>query len=158
MVEKTYLAVVRGWLKEEQGLVDIPLELDSSGELAPSLTFYKTLARIELPESVGKKFSTGRYSLLEVRPRSGRWHQIRRHMNRISHPIIGDREHGDSHHNRFFRDRLRIDGLCLWAKELSLRHPVSGSLLHFESPTSEKWQTIYRLFNFSASATSDIQK
>lgn len=157
-VEKTYYAVVRGWLKAEQGQIDIPLESDSAGELTPCLTFYKTLAQIEWPEKVSKRFNTSRYSLLEVRPRTGRWHQIRRHMNRISHPIIGDREHGDSHHNRFFRDRLQIDGLCLWAKELSLQHPVSERTLYFESPISEKWQSIYRLFNFASSATSDTQK
>jgi len=157
-VEKTYLAVVRGWFKEDNGQIDLPLELDSTGELVPCQTFYKTLSRIELPYSVNKKFSTSRYSLIEVKPRTGRWHQIRRHMNRVSHPIIGDREHGDSHHNRFFRDQLKIDGLCLWAKELSLQHPESSENLMFQSPFSAKWVEIHRQFNLSVSTTSDIPK
>lgn len=146
---KMYYSVVRGWLREEDGRIELPLELDSTGELVPCETNYRTLARIEHPVKISKKFDTSRYSLLEVSPKTGRWHQIRRHMNRVSHPIIGDREHGDSHHNRYYRDQLKINGLCLWAKELSLTHPRSGQKVTFQSPTSEKWQDIGRLFSYS---------
>jgi tRNA pseudouridine65 synthase len=67
-------------------------------------------------------------------------------MNRVSHPIVGDREHGDSHHNRYFRDQLGINGLCLWAKELSFTHPATGERVQFLSPQTEKWEMILRLF------------
>lgn len=144
---KVYHAVVRGWLREAEGKIELPLELDSTGELVACETQYRTLAKIEHNVKISKKFDTSRYSLLEVTPKTGRWHQIRRHMNRVSHPIIGDREHGDSHHNRYFRDSLNINGLCLWAKELTLRHPIRGEKITFVSPVSEKWQNIEKLFS-----------
>lgn len=145
---KLYYAVVRGWLKEPDGVIETPLLNNSTNEFAACETRYRTLAKIEHSVKVSKKFDTSRYSLLEVNPKTGRWHQIRRHMNRVSHPIIGDREHGDSHHNRYFRDTLNIDGLCLWAKELTITHPKTGEKIKFESPISEKWQQINKLFGF----------
>lgn len=147
-VRKTYYAAVRGWPREEQSVIELPLELDSTGELVPCETRYRSLAHIEHAVKISKKFDTSRYSLLEVSPRTGRWHQIRRHMNRVSHPVIGDREHGDSHHNRYFRDTLGIDGLCLWAKELTLTNPRGGEKLTFTSPVPEKWKKLAALFAF----------
>ncbi len=144
--KKVYYAVVRGWFKEDSGSIEIALENNSTGDYAQCETHYRKLSEIELPVKISKQFATSRYSLLEVSPKTGRWHQIRRHMNRVSHPIIGDREHGDSHHNRYFRDTLAIDGLCLWAKELTINHPTTGKKLKFESPKSEKWQQIENLF------------
>lgn len=41
-----------------------------------------------------------RYSLIKVTPQGGHYHQIRRHLARISRPIVGDTEHGDRFHNR----------------------------------------------------------
>jgi tRNA pseudouridine65 synthase len=143
---KKYFAVVRGWLKDPDGRIELPLELDSTGELVACETNYRTLKTIEHNVKISKKFDTSRYSLLEVSPKTGRWHQIRRHMNRVSHPIVGDREHGDSHHNRYFRDQLGINGLCLWAKELSFTHPATGERVQFLSPQTEKWEMILRLF------------
>lgn len=148
-VQKTYWCIVRGWMKEADGRIDLPLELDSTQELVACETDYRTLSRIEQNVSINTKFPTSRYSLLEVRPRTGRWHQIRRHMNRVAHPIIGDREHGDSHHNRYFRDYLGINGLCLWAKALNIRHPTTGHSLDLASPVTEKWQHLAKLFDFN---------
>lgn len=145
---KKYYAVIRGWIKEPDGRIELPLELTTTGELVKCETGYRTLAKIEHNVKVSKKFDTSRYSLVEVSPRTGRWHQIRRHMNRVSHPIVGDREHGDSHHNRYFRDTLKIDGLCLWANELVITHPVTGEKVYFSSPQSEKWNEIFKLFDF----------
>ncbi|MEK6628680.1 MAG: pseudouridine synthase [Bdellovibrionota bacterium] len=143
---KVYYAVVRGWPKESLAKIELPLENNSTSELVDCETHYRTLAQIEHPVKIGKKFDTSRYSLLEVSPKTGRWHQIRRHMNRISHPILGDREHGDSHHNRYFRDTLNVDGLCLWAKELTVTHPKTGEKIKFESPVSDRWQQLTKLF------------
>jgi tRNA pseudouridine65 synthase len=141
-VEKTYWAVVRGHLPEE-GKIELPLESDSSHELLSCLTEFRTLKKIELPHPVGKKYQTARYSWLEVRPKTGRFHQIRRHMNRISHPIIGDCDHGDSHHNRFFREQLKISGLCLAARELRF----CSTDLVIKAPVSYRWKKITRLFD-----------
>lgn len=156
-VRKTYHAVVRGWTPDEQ-LVDIPLELDSTGDLAESRTRYRTLARLELPRPVGKRHASARYSLLEVKPETGRFHQIRRHMNRISHPIVGDAAHGDSHHNRFFREELGFEGLCLKAHDIEFTEPDGGTRA-VVAPDNEKWTGLRALFaGEEAPRTSPLER
>lgn len=146
MVEKKYWTVVRGFLPDE-GQIDIPLELDSTGVPVPSLTRYRTLKRLELPVAVGKRHSSARYSWLEVSPRTGRYHQIRRHMARISHPVLGDATHGDSRHNRFFREKLGIQGLCLRSVGLKLLSLENETPLEFVAPSHAKWEKISELFS-----------
>lgn len=145
-IQKYYEAIVRGWFKEPYGLIDLPLELDSTGEMAECQTLYSTKSTLELNHCVNKQFPTSRYSWLDLELRTGRWHQIRRHMNRVAHPVIGDREHGDSHHNRFWRDEMKIDGLCLKAKRLVMTHPLENRVLELNCPLSPKWKSLTRLF------------
>lgn len=145
-IQKEYDVIVRGWFKEEQGKIDLPLELDSTGDLVEALTLYSLIKKIELKHSVNSKFPTSRYSWLHIELKTGRWHQIRRHMNRTAHPIIGDREHGDSHHNRFFRDDLGINGLCLKAKKLKFTHPFENKIVEVFAPKTELWTRIESLF------------
>ena len=145
-IQKYYDAVVRGWFKESFGEITLPLESKKSDELLECRTLYSTISKIELPLSVNSKFPTSRYSLLDIELKTGRWHQIRRHMNRVAHPILGDREHGDSHHNRNFRDQLGIDGLCLKAKRLEFYHPHTDQKMVFHAPVSPMWEKIQNLF------------
>lgn len=148
-VQKIYHAVVRGWINPADGKIELPLELDSTSKLVDCLTHYSTLGQIEKDFSPTPKFLKSRYSLLQVTPETGRFHQIRRHMNRISHPIIGDSEHGDIRHNKYFRETLGLEGLCLKALKISLSHPVSNTALTFESLLTPKWEMIYKNFNHS---------
>ena len=145
-IKKKYHAAVRGWFKNENGEIATPLELDSTGGLADCLTKYQTVSKIELPFSVNSKFPTSRYSFLDIQLITGRWHQIRRHMNREAHPIIGDREHGDSHHNRFFRDQFGVDGLCLKAYEIEFEHPVENKIVRLEAPMTNEWKKLTQIF------------
>lgn len=144
-IQKTYQAVARGHLPPS-GVIELPLEIAGFSELMEARTLYKCLKHIELPVAVGKKYPTARYSLLEVQPVTGRWHQIRRHFDRIAHPLLGDIEHGDSHHNRFFRDELKIPGLCLRASTLEFVHPWTQEPMTLKAPPCEKWQKIEKLF------------
>lgn len=143
--EKTYHAVIRGYLPDT-GVIELPLESDSTGELAEAKTTFKSLARIELPYPVGKKFPTAQYSWMEAHPYTGRFHQIRRHFGRISRPLLGDATHGDSRHNQFFRNQLGIEGLCLKAMRLEFVHPSTGAKISIEAPSCEKWNNIQDLF------------
>lgn len=145
-VRKTYYAAIRGWMPKTEGTLDQPLPLDSTGELAESITHFRTLAQIELPFQVNSPHATSRYAWVEVSPLTGRWHQIRRHFNLCSHPLIGDREHGDSHHNRFFRDHLEINGLCLFAAELHLTHPTSNEQMILKAQASKRFEKLKSLF------------
>ncbi|KYG62905.1 pseudouridine synthase [Bdellovibrio bacteriovorus] len=144
-MHKTYQAVVRGFV-EEEGRIDLPLEIDEGRVLAESTTLYKRRGTVELPFPVGKKYPTARYSWVEVNPVTGRWHQIRRHFDRIAHPLLGDIEHGDSHHNRFFRDHLDIRGLCLKATSIRMQNPWSQEEITIRTDTCEKWDKIEKLF------------
>ncbi len=144
-MQKTYTAVVRGFV-EEQGSIELPLEIAGFENLIDAQTMYRRVATTEFPIAVGKKYPTARYSLVQVEPITGRWHQIRRHFDRIAHPLLGDIEHGDSHHNRFFRDHLKISGLCLRAMRLEFTHPWSQSKITINAPEDDKWKKIFDLF------------
>lgn len=153
--DKTYHAVVRGFVSDA-GMIELPLELDSTGDLVEAQTSYRRLQKMELPVAVGKKFPTARYSWVEVTPHTGRFHQIRRHFNRISQPLLGDAAHGDSHHNQFFRNHLGIAGLCLKALRLSFTHPLTDEFISIQAPPCEKWNKIQELFAGSQEATKKI--
>ncbi|MNJ98498.1 tRNA pseudouridine synthase C [compost metagenome] len=145
-LKKTYKAVVRGYVKTED-MISVPLELDSTGNLVEAHTQYRRLQTMEFPVAVGNRFPTARYSLVEAKPLTGRFHQIRRHFCRISHPLLGDSTHGDSRHNQFFRNELGIEGLCLKAESLELVHPWSGQNIKITAPDSDKWNKIHLLFD-----------
>lgn len=156
-MHKTYHAVVRGYT-ENTGQIDLPLEITEEKVLADSFTTYRTLKRMEVPYPVGKKYPTARYSWVEVNPITGRWHQIRRHFDRIAHPLLGDIEHGDSHHNRFFRDHLEIKGLCLKATKIRMQHPWTGKSLEIEAAPCAKWSRIEEHFSMYAESGQDLTK
>jgi tRNA pseudouridine65 synthase len=131
-VDKTYLAVVRGW-PPTTSLVDHPLRrLDDDGvplddgrrqEAHSRIT---CLATTELPVALDR-FPTTRYALVRVEPDEGRRHQVRRHLKHSSHPIIGDTTYGKGLHNRFFREQFGADRLLLHAHELRFNDPFDGS-------------------------------
>lgn len=135
-VQKVYHAVCRGWT-QSSGRIEIPLERDSNGSLAEAVTEYRTLDKVECPFQIGKRYTSARYSLVEARPLTGRWHQIRRHLARETHPIIGDRVHGDSHHSRYFREQLGLGGLWLRSSALQFEH--LGVAFSFEAPLTDRW-------------------
>lgn len=124
-VTKTYLAVVRGW-PAAAGLVDHPVPVASGAFRLPACTAYRRLATVELPIPCGPHAGS-RYALLELQPRSGRHHQLRRHLKHLSHPIVGDTAHGDGRHNRLFRNVFGSHRLLLQAVCLEFAHPDSGT-------------------------------
>ena len=136
-VEKSYLAVVRGWT-DDAGEIDYPLvdgpikaayaEQQNSDKPRAAVTRYRTLERIDLPIATGR-YDSSRYSLIEARPTTGRRHQLRRHFKHIFHPIIGDTSYGDSAHNRMFRQQFDCRRLLLHASRLHCQHPISGEPL-----------------------------
>lgn len=148
-IQKRYLTVVRGYTNIE-GCIDKPLLSDSSDQLLESLTVYRNHAKVELPYAVGKRHASARYSLLEVEPKTGRYHQIRRHFASNSHPVIGDITHGDSYHNRFFREQLEITGLLLHSFELCFLHPYNQERIQIQTSWSPRWQKVFQLFQFDS--------
>ncbi|MCX7167110.1 MAG: pseudouridine synthase [Rhodocyclales bacterium] len=134
-VKKRYLAIVRGW-PPESGVIDHALSRrfddygrklgpESRAEALPAVTEYRRLATVELPDAVDR-YPSSRYALVILMPKSGRQHQLRRHMKHIAHPIIGDATWGKGVHNRFFQQRFGCERLLLACTGLSLRHPADG--------------------------------
>ncbi len=145
-VLKTYLAIVRGH-PPEAGVIDHPLERrvdrlevhpDAQGVGAQEArTGFRRLATAELPHRVDR-YPTSRYALVELRPETGRRHQLRRHLKHISHPIIGDATFGKGRHNRLFTKLFGVDRLLLACVALRLRHPVNGDPLDLRArPTQD---------------------
>lgn len=140
-VEKSYLAVVRGYV-EEEGEIDYPLKekLDKIADrqakqdkaAQDAITYYQCLQQYELPFAVGR-YATARYSLVRLLPKTGRKHQLRRHMAHIRHPIVGDTTHGDGTQNKFLRSQFGFDRLGLTCHRMVIRHPVTGRQLKIET-------------------------
>ncbi|MCB5310054.1 tRNA pseudouridine(65) synthase TruC [Yersinia massiliensis] len=156
-IQKTYHAVVRGYVLEE-GTIDYEMteELDkiadkfSRAEKAPqpSITHYQPLAQVEVPVAIGR-YDTARFSLMELKPETGRKHQLRRHMAHIRHPIIGDSTHGDLRQNRGIAQHFDCSRLMLHASHLSLNHPVTGEPLSLTARWDESWQELMSHFGWS---------
>ncbi len=135
--QKTYLAIVRGHFPDQID-VDYPLTNDS-GKVQEAFTSFKTLKRTELDIPFGK-FPTSRYSLIEAYPKTGRMHQIRKHLNHLRHPIVGDRPHGCNKQNRLFKERWNMTTMLLHAQKLSIKHPYSEKIMNLEAPLFSVYQ------------------
>lgn len=160
-VEKTYWAVVRGYL-DGNGTIDYPLkrEVDKYSQAATevtqsAVTHYRCLAQTELPIPV-RRYPTTRYSWVELKPETGRKHQLRRHLAHLRHPIIGDTRHGDGMHNRFFREHFDIRRLLLHAHELAFKHPTSGRQITLTADLDEAFQDALR--GCFQSSTTEAQR
>ena len=132
-IAKSYHAIVRGYI-EEDGIIDYPLT-NLKGKTQEAISEYQVLKRFEIEVPIGK-FPTSRYSLLELRPQSGRYHQLRKHLAHIMHPIIGDRPHGCNKQNRYWKDHFKLDTMMLHAKDLQFTHPLTKESIHITAPYS----------------------
>lgn len=132
--EKTYLAHVRGrWGHGEESLrVDTPMT-NTRGQPRDALSFVRCLGTSQEP----------RCSLLEVRPRTGRFHQVRRHVRDLGHPVLGDARHGDTKINRQWREEWDLPRLGLHCLSLDLPLP-DGSRLQATCPPFEDLAALWR--------------
>ena len=138
--QKTYFAIVRGWT-EDEGVVDKPLPTAHSDKPKEAQTRYKTLARCVVNHPVGP-YETARYSLVECKPSTGRFHQIRLHFRHLRHPILGDSRYGDKAHNRFVSRQFEVDTLMLHAGHLVVKHPEKDCALSLTARVGEAWEKL----------------
>jgi tRNA pseudouridine65 synthase len=144
-VVKTYHALVRGYT-DDSGTIDYPVA-DRNGKLKEAITYYKTLQRVELPLPFGK-FDTSRYSLVEIKPVTGRIHQIRKHFAHILHPIIGDRPHGCNKQNRFFLEKWNHYEMLLHARSLQFRHPINEVIVKITANYHQSFARMLSILGF----------
>ena len=106
-VHKKYIAFVSGALSKASGTINLPIEEQDAQ------TVYRVLEK------------RNGFSIVEVRPTTGRTNQIRIHFKYLCHPILGDTKYA------FRRDfAIKAKRLCLHAQELDFVHPVSGKQIH----------------------------
>ncbi|SFC84798.1 tRNA pseudouridine(65) synthase TruC [Pseudoalteromonas denitrificans] len=151
-VQKRYLALVRGFAPEQK-LLDKPLkeQLDKIADkhanqdkpAQSAITDFKCLYQASLDIPFGK-YPSIRYSLVECFPKTGRKHQIRRHLNHLTHPIIGDVNHGDNKHNHFFREHFKLRRLMLFATNLNFKHPYSDEIINITASIDDEALTIFK--------------
>ncbi len=134
MVTKKYLAIVRGHFPDSK-LIEIPL-INDKGKIQDASTYVTTIAQ-SLLNSHGDRCLSCRYSLVEAEPISGRMHQIRKHLDKVRHPIIGDRPYGCNKQNKFFKEAYSMEDLMLHAYSIELQHPcISDQKLLIKAPPS----------------------
>lgn len=142
---KTYLALVRGegilhdrdFRKEGWFTVDRPIT-NERGNMADATTLFRFVAGQDNQRGT---IDRPRASIVLARPATGRWHQIRKHLNGLSHPILGDSTHGNSKVNREFKQRYGLlpERTCLHLARIDMEPttpPLSGrpNGIHVQCP------------------------
>jgi 23S rRNA pseudouridine1911/1915/1917 synthase len=145
-VSKLYVGLVHG-SPPERFTVDSPIGRDPrnrtrmssrSGSGRDALTEMASVERLPLS------------TLLEIRIRTGRTHQIRVHLSEAGYPIVGDRDYGaprlksklPSHHRAAFRLLRDFPRPALHAARLSFDHPETGERVSFEAPLPEDFEVL----------------
>lgn len=134
-VKKTYLALVRGIIKENEATIKMPIArsktdrkkmaVDPKGKEA--ITHFKVLDRFE-----------NKYTLLKINIETGRTHQIRVHMSHIGYPLIGDEVYSNG------KNEFNVHGQCLHAWQLDFKHPRTGEQLHIEANLPEYFDKLLK--------------
>ena len=155
-IEKKYIAVIRGYT-EDTGIIDHALKekLDKISdkdakkdkEAQEAQTHYRRVATVEIDKPVGRYEKT-RYSLVELTPKTGRKHQLRRHMKHISHHILGDTKYGRGEHNKFIRAEYDVHRLLLHCQSLAIEHPYTKQRCSFKADLDTTFTKLFDAFGW----------
>ena len=134
-VKKTYLALVRGIITENEATINMPIarskkdrkkmDVDKNGKEA--ITHFKVLGRYK-----------NKYTLLQINLETGRTHQIRVHLSHIGYPIIGDEVYSNG------KNEWNVIGQCLHAWKLEFIHPITGKKISLEAEIPEYLKNIIK--------------
>lgn len=131
-VKKTYIALVRGIIKENEATIDMPIGRSTSDrkKMAVNKKGKNAITHIKVLKRYDK------YTLVEVNIETGRTHQIRVHLSYIGYPIIGDATYSNG------KNEFNVQGQCLHARKLEFVHPITGKKMELEAPLPQYFQEI----------------
>ena len=131
-VKKTYIALVRGKIKENQATIDMPISRSTKDrtKMAVSKKGKNAITHIKVLE----KFSN--YTLLEVNIETGRTHQIRVHLSEIGYPIVGDYVYSNG------KNPFNIQGQMLHSFKLEFKHPRTNKTMCLEANLPEYFEEV----------------
>ena len=133
-VKKTYIALIRGNLKENMATIDMPIARSTKDrtKMAVSRDGKKAVTHVKVLE----RFNG--YTLLEVNIETGRTHQIRVHMSQIGYPIVGDMVYSNG------KNPFGVEGQMLHSMRLEFKHPVTGKEMKLEAPIPEYFENVLK--------------
>ena len=131
-VKKTYIALVRGIVKENEATINMPIGRSTSDrkKMAVNKNGKEAITHIKVLKRYDK------YTLLEVNIETGRTHQIRVHLSHIGYPIIGDYTYSNG------KNEFGVVGQCLHARKLEFKHPITNKEITLEAPLPEYFEKI----------------
>ena len=135
-VEKTYIALVRGNVKENEATINMPIGRSTKDRKKMAVT--KTGKNAVTHFKVISRYNN--YTLLEVKIETGRTHQIRVHLSEIGYPIIGDTVYSNG------KNEWGVVGQCLHAKSIKFKHPITGKEMFIEAKLPEYFEQIIKEF------------
>lgn len=145
-IQKTYYGVVRGFAPDSK-TINSPVKGRDAQVYKEAETVLTRLANIRLDIPV-KPYDTSRYSLVALQPKTGRLHQLRIHMNKISHPLINDAKYGDKNHDLMFAREFGWTALFLHAGMLQFKHPFTQQNLSLKAPFPADWLALFAQFGW----------
>lgn len=131
--QRTYLAVVRGNVKNDSGIIETQIARDKNDRKKMAVVTEggrQAITEYEVAERFGK------YTVVKCRLKTGRTHQIRVHMEYLGYPLVGDPKYSP------MKTPFAIDGQALHSLTLSFTHPRTGERLTFEAPLPEDMKKI----------------
>ena len=131
-VKKTYIALVRGVIKENEATINMPIGRSSKDRKKMAVT--KDGKEAITHFKVLKRYNG--FTLLEVKIETGRTHQSRVHLSEIGYPIVGDEVYSNG------KNPFGVKGQMLHAEKLELKHPRTGKDLTFEAPVPKYFENI----------------
>ncbi len=131
-VKKKYIALVKGEIKKQEGIINLPLIRSKKSPIKRKVVIKKDKGKIALTKYKVLKLYNG-YTLLEIFPQTGRTHQIRVHLASIGFPVVGDKLYG---YKKKDRNLINLSRHFLHAQTISFVLP-SGELIKAEAPLPE---------------------
>lgn len=145
-VRKTYLALVHGELKEDKGIIDLPIGRHPVDRKKMSTVGNRGRDAITIWQAAKRFVNT---TLLNLDLKTGRTHQIRVHCAAIHHPVVGDKLYSSGKYSKKRQPKdpnqvllQSVERQMLHAQYLTIRHPLNNRSMTFEAPIPEDMQML----------------